>query len=99
MTTNVQFTRGYRSGNAMVEHATPDSSQSITATSTSQQSTITAPDRVADGVCIVTTDTDVWVAIGSNPTASAGNDHLVIAGQTRYFGDLAFGDKVAVISA
>lgn len=41
---------------------------------------------------------DVWVRFAANPTASAGNDHLVLAGQTRNFGGVA-GHKAAVINA
>jgi hypothetical protein len=46
----------------------------------------------------VTTDTNIWVNFGSNPSASAENTWLVLAGQTRHWQAKA-GDKIAVVAA
>ncbi|MGB1215734.1 MAG: hypothetical protein ACPG4X_20355 [Pikeienuella sp.] len=76
--------------------AQPVASESVTPGGSSAQTTITAK---AGNVCVVTTDTAIWVAFGENPTAAAGTGHLILAGGTRDFGHLTDGWKVAYITA
>lgn len=71
--------------------------QRIDATAVSQQTTITTlNEQVAE---VTATGGNVWVAFGANPTASLGNDFLIIDGQTRYFCHLPAGTKLAVLNA
>lgn len=84
-------------GPAPVVAAVPGSVQSITSSGTSAASTITAGN---DEICQITaTGGNVWVKFGSAPTAAAGSDYLILDGQTREFGFVPPGAKVAVIDA
>lgn len=93
-TVNVAFARAV-DGAAQVLAAMPHASQSITSGAGSTQSTITAG---LDTVCQITASGGkVWVKFGANPTAAAGSDYLILDGQTREFGMIPMGFKVAVI--
>jgi hypothetical protein len=91
--------RGYRDP---VPSAVPFATEVITTTDTSQQSDIynTGVYGAYGSYWIVTASGgDVWVKFGSDPTASEGNDWLILDGQTREFAVDADGQKLAVIDA
>lgn len=94
----VQITFGAAmDGIAPVMAAVPAAAEDITSSAASQQSTITSQ---RGQMCQITASGGaVWVKFGANPTASAGNDHLIIDGSTREFGFLETGWKVALIDA
>lgn len=83
-------------GAAPVAGAIPSGSEVISSTGTSQATTIAAGNNSA---VTITADGPVWVAFGSSPVAAEGTDWLILAGQTRDFGRIAPGSKVAVIDA
>lgn len=84
-------------GIAPVVAAHPRAKQLVTSSGTSQATTITAQ---ANEVCEITASGGpVWVAFGAAPTAAAGSDHLILDGQSRQFGMLIPGEKVAIIDA
>ncbi len=75
----------------------------ITTRATSDYNTVTnASQQLANMVagqtyCLVSS-IDTWVAVGSNPTASAANDcHLLAAGRELYIRALVADDNVAVL--
>lgn len=95
-TLNVVFGRAM-DGPAQVISGVGVSSQSITTSASSQASTVSAGNNQ---VCELTVSGgNVWVAFGASPTASAGTSFLLVDGQTRHFGHLPAGTKVAVINA
>lgn len=75
----------------------PNAVQSITSGASSTASTITAGNDVQCQITV--TGGNVWVKFGAAPTAAAGSDYLILDGQTREFGMIAPGHKVAVIDA
>ena len=78
--------------------STPEAAETITRSSSSQPSTISA--SKADGlVWSVTATGNVFIRFGANPTAASGQGHLVLAGQTRDFTVTAAGEKIAVKDA
>lgn len=72
-------------------------SEVITSSATSQSSS--AATRGGDVAIVTVSGGNVWVQIGTNPTAASGADWLVLDGQTREFGPIAEGEKIAVIDA
>jgi hypothetical protein len=74
--------------------------QSITTTGSSQQSSVVsgANHNASQFWILTATGGNVWVKFGTNPTAAAGSDWLILDGQTREFKSAA-GEKVAVINA
>jgi hypothetical protein len=87
---------GYRGGEGVpVMRATPSVSEVKTSISASTQSSGSA---LVDEYIFVSTDTAIWVKVGSNPTAAAGDDWFLPAGQMIALQAEA-GDKVAVIAA
>lgn len=73
--------------------------ESITSSGTSQQSTNSAvAGSVGSEAVQITSDGNVWIEIGSNPTASAASSILLIAGQIHQYG-IKPGQRVAVIDA
>lgn len=82
-----------------VPDAVPAGKDSVTSSAASQQAAVTSPAE-ADGLfwTITATGGNVWVQFGTDPTASAGNDHLLIDGVPRDYA-AAGSQKVAVIDA
>lgn len=82
-----------------VPDAVPAGKDSVTSSAASQQAAVTAP-ADADGLfwTITATGGNVWVQFGADPTASAGNDHLLIDGVPRDYA-AAGSQKVAIIDA
>lgn len=78
---------GY-AGGATIETATPTGSSAAT----------TAAAKAAQNVCRVATDTAVYVAFGTSPTASSSAGFLVPANGVEYF-RVGEGMKAAVITA
>lgn len=81
-------------------HPVPSSSpvvkQTITSSGSSQATSISA----SDGYWVVTASGgNVWIKAGSSPTAEAGNDWLILDGQTRDFAVSGPLEKLAVIDA
>jgi hypothetical protein len=88
---------GYRGANgAPVPRAAVNSAEYIADTSVESQSSITASERFE--YWFITPTTDVWVAFGTDPTASPGVDWLVIAGTTRDF-EAQRDQKVSIVDA
>ena len=83
-------------GLAQISAATPRSTETKTSFATSTQTTMTSSNF---DTLEITTDTTLWVAVGTNPTAASNADRLVLAGQTRNFGHIPVGSKVAIIAA
>lgn len=73
----------------------PRTAETLTATSTSAQSTITA--RLGE-ICRITTTADVYVNYGASPTAAASSGDLIPAGGMLDIGPMSSLDKVAVIT-
>jgi len=95
-TLNVVFARAVERS-AQVISGIPNSATSITTSASSQTSSNSAGN---EHVCQLTvTGGSVWVKFGAAPTAAAGSDFLLADGQTREFGHLPAGTKVAVINA
>ena len=93
---NVVFARAVERS-AQVIASIPYSATRIDTTATSQASTNAAGN---EDVCQLTvTGGDVWVKFGATPVAAAGSDFLITSGQTREFGHLPPGTKVAAINA
>lgn len=84
-------------GIAPVIAAVPRLKERITSSGTSQQSA--AAMRRGETCTITVTGGNIYAQIGPNPTASAGNDWLILDGQTRDFGFVNNGDLVAIIDA
>jgi hypothetical protein len=80
----------------------PISGETITASASNQQTTVTAPDTPSQGevFCRVATTVDVYVAFGSNPNAETGTGtrFLVPLSAVEYFA-VAPGYKAAVVTA
>ena len=93
MATHIAFSSAM-DGIVPVVAGVPSAAETITATGTSAQSTVVAQ---KGNVCTISTDADVYVAFGLNPTATAAG-HRVMANQSRDFGRLEAGWKVAVIT-
>lgn len=75
-------------GGATFESKTPSGSSAAT----------TAAATASQNICRVATDTAVYVAFGSAPTASASAGFYLPAGSSEYF-RVGTGDKGAVITA
>ncbi|MGB3830908.1 MAG: hypothetical protein WA975_03480 [Mesorhizobium sp.] len=91
--------RGYRDP---VPAATPFAAEKITTSGTSQKSTIgsTGVYGAFGSYWILTASGgDMWVKFGTDPTAAAGSQWLILDGQTREFAVDADAQKVAVIDA
>lgn len=67
-------------------------------TPTGTSAATTAAARADQGVCRVTTDTQVYVTFGSSPTATAATGFMCPAGSVSLF-RVKSGDKAAVITA
>lgn len=85
-------------GLAQVPASIPDASEAITASGTSQATTIAGtPGQVWE---ISTLTAAVEVVFGADPTAAPGaGSRLLAAGETYYFGVTSAGEKCAVILA
>lgn len=81
-------------------HAGTLSSETVTPTSSNQQTTAVAPSGTAPSMCRVSTDIAVYVAFGTNPNALSGTGTraLLPAGCVDYFA-VTPGDKAAVVLA
>lgn len=91
-----------RFGNAMGGGAPayspiPSGLQTITATATSQASTIRAVN--GDYARIVANGGNLCFAVGAAPVAVAASGDIIMSGTSIDLGPLAWGDKVAVIDA
>lgn len=75
------------SGSATFEVKTPSGSSAAT----------TAAANASQTICRVATDTAVYVAFGSSPTASSTAGFMIPANAVEYF-RVASGDKAAVIT-
>lgn len=95
-TVNVTFGKAM-GGGAPVYATKPRSAENVTTSTSSAQSTNTA--EPGDFVSITALDANVYVSIGTNPTAVAGSGYCVLSGQTKDFGPCAMGDKVALIES
>ncbi len=73
----------------------PRVSENIATSTTTQSTTITA--NGGEYATVIAGDADIYVAIGTTPTAVAGQGRMVRAGMIRDFGPLKDEDKVAVI--
>lgn len=82
-------------GTGMIEGPNPYAAEDITTSGTHAVSTIAVPANAQNLVWSITTDTDVWLKFGAAPEAKPGEDHLVLANTTRFFGAVA-GQKVSV---
>lgn len=69
--------------------------QAITSSGTSQATTITA--RSGDYAHVTAVGGAIMVEISNNPTAASGVTWIVADGETKLFGPLKDGDKVAII--
>lgn len=103
MPTQIVFGRlGYNTGNGtvgpLIDNDGNAVSQNLNPTSTSAQTTISAPSIGGKLGMRVSTDVPVYVAVGASPTASATSGYFVPAGGTDYIVVTA-GDKAAVIVA
>lgn len=95
-TLNIVFARAVER-TAQIIAGIPSKAESIATSGTSQASTNAAGNE--DCCQLTVTGGNVWVKFGAAPTAAAGSDYLLIDGQTREFGHLPAGTKVAVINA
>lgn len=95
-TIHVRFGEAMGAG-APVYAPLPRASESVTSSATSAATTIEA--QGGDFASVSAVDGSVYMTIGSSPTAlaSGANMHVVLSGQTKDFGPLKDGDKVAVI--
>lgn len=93
-TVHVAFS-GATAAGAPVYPAAPKQAETLTSSASSQQTSISA-----DGSAYAHVSASggaVFVSIGQNPTAASGAGWLVADGETKSFGVLKEGDKVAVI--
>lgn len=95
-TINIVFARAVER-TAQIIAGIPSKAEAITTSGTSQASTNAAGNE--DCCQLTVTGGNVWIKFGAAPTAAAGSDYLIIDGQTREFGHLPAGTKVAVINA
>lgn len=84
-----------------VAKSVPVSKETITTSGTSQATTIATPAANGDAYVwqVTASGGNIWVKFAASPTASAGNDWLILDGQTREFGASVAAEKVAVIDA
>ena len=83
-----------------VPSATALDAESITTSGSSQQSTLSTSGATYGAFWVLTASGgNVWVKFGANPTAAAGDEWLILDGQTREFGVDGYTQKVAVIDA
>lgn len=83
---------------APVIGSAPIAKENVTSSVTSAQTTIEVPANAKGSlVWRVACDSPLWVAVGADPTASAGNDRLLTGGVLEFAA--APGQKVAVIDA
>lgn len=94
----VKFDAPANVGGQLLENAKPAAAnvEDITSSGASQATTAESPNEYAY-VAITSSGGAVWAKIAAVPVAAAGDQHLIADGQTRFFGGLAAGDKVAVI--
>lgn len=84
--------------NIPVPIASSVTSESITSTTSNQQTTATAPTGISEVMCRVATDVPVFVRFGTNPNATvAGNRFFLPANAIEYF-RVNPGDKGAVVN-
>lgn len=76
----------------------PTGAQSVTTSGSSAQSSITGSMALSDVWVVTATGGNAWLKFGANPTAAAGSDWLILAGQTREFGVTTDGEKIAYIN-
>lgn len=75
-------------------------SETIASSGSNQQTTATAPAVGTTPVCLVSTDTAVYVAFGTNPNASTGTSRRFFMPANSMMGFVvARGDKAAVVNA
>jgi hypothetical protein len=75
-------------------------SAEITTSGTSQQTAFSTDGSTFGAFWVITaTGGNVWVKFGANPTAAAGDQWLILDGQTRDFAVDAYAQKLAVIDA
>lgn len=67
----------------------------FTSSGTSQATTAEA--KGGDFAHVMSTGGAIWVEIGQSPTAAAGTTWIVADGETKQFGPLKDGDKVAIL--
>lgn len=84
-----------------IPEGVPISKQAIASTSSATASTIAAPATGWQDLhwAVTAYNGPVWVAFGAAPVASAGNDHYVPSGTTRFFGVGSASEKLSVIDA
>lgn len=75
----------------------PKAKQVATSSASSATSTITTASALSDVWVVTAKGGDIWVKFGTAPTASSGNDWLVMAGTTREFGVSVDGELLAYI--
>lgn len=95
-TLNVVFARAVER-TAQIIAGIPSKAEAITTSGTSQASVNAAGNE--DCAQLTVTGGNVWVKFAAAPTAAAGSDYLLIDGQTREFGHLPAGTKVAAVDA
>lgn len=91
----------------LADPSVPVSAEVITSSAASQQSTNTSGQASSTSAStssyriwtITTSGGPVWAKFGTNPTASAGKDHLIPAGVSRRFLVSTDLEKVAIIDA
>lgn len=82
-----------------VPNSVPIAAESITSSGASQQSTNSIAAGATNQMWILTASGGaVWAKFGADPTAAAGDDHLVPDGATRAF-DAVAGQRAAIIDA
>ena len=84
-----------------ISDSVPDAAESLTSSGTSQQgaSIASAIEWPKQHWTVTASGGAVWVKFGANPTAAAGDDWLVLDGQTRNFGVSGASEKCAVKDA
>ncbi len=96
-TVAINFESPANVGGTSVFNAYPRKSESVTSSGTSQQTTITA--LANEAATITSTGGNVWVKAGQSPTAAAGDNTLVLDGETKTIGPMRAGDEIAIIDA
>lgn len=99
MATILATMSGVMGSGAPVYAATAKAAQKITSSASSQQLTMQADGN--EYVNITTTGGPIAILIGPNPTVVAGaaGTHYIADGQSKDFGPMKTGDKIAVIDA
>jgi len=98
-TAHIRIGGAMNGGAVVIEPIASGGTETITTSTTSIQTTITAPHQGKTFARIVANGGNICFAVGSNPVAVIGSGDIIMSGASLDLGPLTPGDKIAVINA